>query len=248
MECLLPPRGNRRLRTRAVAARAGEAFAAVSEADRDLLVAAARLHDIGYASELRDTGFRPLDGARHLESLGAPARLVRLAAHHSGAVYEAERRGLSAEPGGSPVPDALVFAGMTTGPAGQSFGFGTRTDEILGHHDPGFRPCTCTHLMPGDGKRTGEAVNRAFADGPDTGDGSTTARGEWDRRKPAGRGRDCLTRRRADQPPVPHGPDATVAGNPAAAVRRAAPRPPGRGGRQRRTRAAPARRRTDAAP
>ncbi|MFD6855509.1 HD domain-containing protein [Streptomyces diastaticus] len=58
--------------------------AAVSEADRDLLVAAAWLHDIGYAPELRDTGSHPLDGARHLESLGAPARLVRLVAHHSG--------------------------------------------------------------------------------------------------------------------------------------------------------------------
>lgn len=46
----------------------------MSENDRDLLVAAAWLHDIGYAPELRDTGFHPLDGARHLEALGAPAR------------------------------------------------------------------------------------------------------------------------------------------------------------------------------
>ncbi|MFI9342362.1 HD domain-containing protein [Streptomyces sp. NPDC052773] len=71
-ESLLPPLGNRWLHTQAVAARAREASAAVSEADRDLLVAAAWLHDIGYAPELRDTGFHPLDGARHLESLGAP--------------------------------------------------------------------------------------------------------------------------------------------------------------------------------
>ncbi|WP_211273198.1 phosphohydrolase [Streptomyces hirsutus] len=105
----------------------------MSEADRDLLAAAAWLHD---------TGFHPLDGARYLESLGAPARLVRLVAHHSGAVYEAEQRGLSAELAlyereDSPVLDALILADMTTGPAGQSFDFDTRIDEILVRYEPG---------------------------------------------------------------------------------------------------------------
>ena len=38
--------------------------------DADLLVAAAWLHDIGYAPDLVDTGFHPLDGARYL---GDPA-------------------------------------------------------------------------------------------------------------------------------------------------------------------------------
>ncbi|MGI5508255.1 HD domain-containing protein [Streptomyces sp. CA-106131] len=70
-ESLLPPLGNRWLHTQAVAARAREVAAAVSEDARDLLVAAAWLHDIGYALELRETGFHPLDGARHLERLGA---------------------------------------------------------------------------------------------------------------------------------------------------------------------------------
>ncbi|MGA5041923.1 HDIG domain-containing metalloprotein [Streptomyces capoamus] len=141
-ESLLPQLGNRWLHTQAVAARAQEAAAAVRETDRDLLVAAAWLHDIGYAPELRDTGFHPLDGARHLEALGAPARLVRLVAHHSGAVYEAEQRGLSTELAvyereDSPVLDALIFADMTTGPAGQSFDFDTRIDEILVRYEPG---------------------------------------------------------------------------------------------------------------
>jgi putative nucleotidyltransferase with HDIG domain len=141
-ESLLPPLGNRWLHTQAVAARAREASAAVSEGDRDLLVAAAWLHDIGYATELRDTGFHPLDGARYLETLGAPSRLVRLVAHHSGAVYEAEQRGLSAELAvydreDSPVLDALIYADMTTGPAGQSFVFDSRIDEILERYEPG---------------------------------------------------------------------------------------------------------------
>lgn len=141
-ESLLPPLGNRWLHTQAVAARAREASAAVSEEDRDLLVAAAWLHDIGYATELRDTGFHPLDGARHLETLGAPDRLVRLVAHHSGAVYEAEQRGLTDELAvyereDSPVLDALIYADMTTGPAGQSFDFDRRIDEILERYERG---------------------------------------------------------------------------------------------------------------
>ncbi|MFE1849073.1 HD domain-containing protein [Streptomyces sp. NPDC059489] len=141
-ESLLPPLGNRWLHTQAVAARAQGVSAAVSEADRSLLVAAAWLHDIGYAPELRDTGFHPLDGARYLEQLGAPMRLVRLVAHHSGAVYEAEQRGLSSELSvyereDSPVLDALIYADMTTGPAGQSFAFGRRMDEILERYEVG---------------------------------------------------------------------------------------------------------------
>ncbi len=84
-ESLLPPLGNRWLHTQAVAERAREASPAVPAADRDLLVAAAWFHDIGYAPELRITGFHPLDGARQLERLGAPRRLVCLVAHHSGA-------------------------------------------------------------------------------------------------------------------------------------------------------------------
>lgn len=45
-ESLLPPLGNQRLHTQAVAARAREVSAAVPEEERDLLVAAAWLHDL----------------------------------------------------------------------------------------------------------------------------------------------------------------------------------------------------------
>ncbi|MFE9248228.1 phosphohydrolase [Streptomyces sp. NPDC007088] len=125
-----------------MAARASETSAAVSEEGRDLLVAAAWLHDIGYAPGLRDTGLHPLDGARHLEALGTPSRLVRPVAHHSGAVHEAEQRGSSAELDvyereDSPVLDALIYTDMTTGPAGQSFDFDHRIDEILVRYEPG---------------------------------------------------------------------------------------------------------------
>ncbi|GHH62347.1 hypothetical protein GCM10018781_10400 [Kitasatospora indigofera] len=47
--------------------------------------------------------------------------------------------------------------------------------EYLGHHDPGFTLRTYTHLMPSSEKRTTEAVDRAFGDGPEADDGPTTA-------------------------------------------------------------------------
>ncbi len=46
--------------------------------------------------------------------------------------------------------------------------------EYLGHHDPGFTLRTYTHLMPSSERRTREAVNRAFEDGPKSDDGPTT--------------------------------------------------------------------------
>jgi HD superfamily phosphodiesterase len=58
------------------------------------LVAAAWLHDIGYAPELIDTGFHPLDGARYLRRVDVGERIVSLVAYHSYAPIEAEVRGL----------------------------------------------------------------------------------------------------------------------------------------------------------
>ncbi|SCZ08744.1 Site-specific recombinase XerD [Streptomyces sp. 136MFCol5.1] len=49
--------------------------------------------------------------------------------------------------------------------------------EYLGHHDPGFTLRTYTHLMPSSERRTREAVNRAFEDGPKSDDGPMTAQG-----------------------------------------------------------------------
>ncbi|MCX5375749.1 HD domain-containing protein [Streptomyces sp. NBC_00091] len=141
-ESLLPPVGDRWRHTQAVAERARELSHSVPEADRELLIAAAWLHDIGYAPALHDSGFHPLDGARHLAALGASTRLVRLVAHHSGAAYEAEQRGLSRELAvyereESALLDALTCADMTTGPSGQRLGFTERIDEIMVRYAPG---------------------------------------------------------------------------------------------------------------
>jgi putative nucleotidyltransferase with HDIG domain len=120
-----------------VAKAARAARAAVAPEDIDLLVAAAWLHDIGYAPEVARTGFHPLDGARHLRARGAPDRLCRLVAHHTASIVEAKARGMAnvlvAEfpPEHSDVADALTYADMTTGPAGQQFMLEERLNEIL---------------------------------------------------------------------------------------------------------------------
>jgi putative nucleotidyltransferase with HDIG domain len=133
--------GDRWLHTQAVAARARSASPAVASDDRDLLVAAAWLHDIGYADSVADTGLHPLDGAEYLTRLGFAPRLVALVAHHSCARFEAAERGLMAplatyvrETG--PVADALIYADMTIGPTGEAVTVADRIAEILERYPP----------------------------------------------------------------------------------------------------------------
>lgn len=129
---------SRRFRhTVGVASAAHAAAPAVPEDVVELLVAAAWLHDIGYAEAVADTGFHPLDGARYLERIGAPQRLCRLVAHHTGSPVEARVRGLLDELTGefpaeqSPTADALTYADMTTGPDGTPISAVERVSEIL---------------------------------------------------------------------------------------------------------------------
>ncbi|AXG14962.1 HD domain-containing protein [Intrasporangium calvum] len=103
------------------------------------LAAAAWLHDIGYAPELARTGFHPLDGARFLASIGSSDLVVSLVAHHSGAQFEAEERGLGAELAEIGAPpsdllDILVLIDMTTGPAGEGMSVDARLSEILARY------------------------------------------------------------------------------------------------------------------
>jgi putative nucleotidyltransferase with HDIG domain len=135
-ERLLSPLGARWDHVRQVAEQARQIADAVPPADRDLLVAAAYLHDVGYAPTLADTGFHPLDGARWIRDHGPGGRLARLVAHHSSAIYEAQVRGLletllsEFDPENSATYDALVFCDLTTGPSGESFSFDERISDI----------------------------------------------------------------------------------------------------------------------
>ncbi|MEU5826564.1 HD domain-containing protein [Micromonospora tulbaghiae] len=125
----------------AVAAKA-ERLRPLVEQDGDMLVAAAWLHDLGYAPEIRDTGFHSLDGARWLQREGFSPRLAALVAHHSCASYEAEERGLGEALAAefhreeTPTSDALWFADMTTGPDGQDLTVEERLAEIRKRYGP----------------------------------------------------------------------------------------------------------------
>ena len=124
----------------AAAARAEELRPAVTPEEGDLLVASAWLHDIGYSEVLRDTGFHPLDGARYLQSAGLP-RIAALVAHHSGARFVADHRGLRAELAvyafaEDPVTDALTYADQTAGPAGERLTVAERLADTARRHGP----------------------------------------------------------------------------------------------------------------
>jgi hypothetical protein len=110
-----------------------------------LLVAAAWLHDIGYAPAIASagTGFHPLDGARHLrDQEHANSVLCRLVAHHSCAPIGASELGLAAELAEEfPAPpldlqDALTYCDMTTGPDGQRMVVADRLVEICASYGP----------------------------------------------------------------------------------------------------------------
>jgi putative nucleotidyltransferase with HDIG domain len=134
--------GSARLRHVAGVAMAAAALRGMCDRDVELLVAAAWLHDIGYAEDVAETGFHPLDGARYLRSSGAPDRLCCLVANHTSAWVEAEARGLAdtladefpAED--SAVADALTFADLTTGPTGSPVSVEARLLEILERYEP----------------------------------------------------------------------------------------------------------------
>ncbi len=101
---LLEPLGARWRHTLGVAERARLVGGAFELGEADGLVAAAFLHDVGYAPELAQTGFHAVDGARFLRSCGYE-RLAGLVAHHSGADAEARERGLGRDHGFLPSPD-----------------------------------------------------------------------------------------------------------------------------------------------
>lgn len=124
-----------------VAAHALALAPTVPAADRDTLVAAAWLHDIGYATELGETGFHPLDGARYLQAQGWPARVCDLVAHHSGARFVAAVIGLGEQLSQfafveDAVSDALTVADQTTGPHGEALTLDQRLREKHDRHGP----------------------------------------------------------------------------------------------------------------
>ncbi|MFI6321552.1 HD domain-containing protein [Nonomuraea sp. NPDC050556] len=121
-----------------------ETLGPILGAEADTLTAAAYLHDIGYAPDLVDTGFHPLDGARYLRDVHqADETLCRLVAHHSCAVNEALERSLydalvaEFDQERPELVDALTYCDMTTGPDGQQLDVADRLAEIHSRYGPG---------------------------------------------------------------------------------------------------------------
>lgn len=136
------------------------------------LVAAAWLHDIGYAPQLVLTGFHPLDGARYLRREGVDATVVSLVAYHSCAQIEADVRGLSAEltaefsPAESLLTDALLYCDMTTGPDGDSVRPADRLVEIRGRYGPDHEVTRFVELAASEILTTAGRVEEMLAPQP----------------------------------------------------------------------------------
>jgi hypothetical protein len=131
---LLSPLGNRWLHVQGVVKRASWVGQTFEEGDRLLLLAAAYLHDIGYAPSLRVTGFHPLDGALYVRSCGYE-RFAALIAHHFEARFEAHLRGCDQLMQEFPrehsaVADALTYCDATTSPKGEQVSLKKRAAEI----------------------------------------------------------------------------------------------------------------------
>lgn len=101
-----------------------------------VVASAAWLHDVGYAPALVETGLHAVDGARFLAAANAPAELVGLVAHHTGASFEAEERDLSDVMAAMPSPgrenlEALTLVDLVVGPTGRLMVPRERLAEVL---------------------------------------------------------------------------------------------------------------------
>ncbi len=140
-ERMLAPVGDRWKHVQGVANRAMEIATVLDKADRSYLIAAAYLHDIGYAPPLRRTGLHQLDGALYVSRLG-DTRLTALVAHHSEARFEIRLRGFGNELAaydreGSSTADALTYCDLTTGPVGQAMTLDERISEVVQRYGEG---------------------------------------------------------------------------------------------------------------
>lgn len=107
------------------------------------IVAAAWLHDIGYAPALAANGFHPIDGAAHITRTRPQwANVASLVAHHTGAAFEAHERGLGSLLASYPFPidvqelAVLNTADLCTSPDGVLVDPQTRLNEILDRYAP----------------------------------------------------------------------------------------------------------------
>jgi hypothetical protein len=134
-----------------VANRAQHLLAAVPAVDRETLLVAAWLRDIGYHPTLHLTGFYPFDGARYLDQHRWPHRIAALVARHSGAGFVAEALDLgdllaTYPDERSPVTDALSYADQTVGRDGQRLTIRQRLSDTVARHGPDSPQARVAHV------------------------------------------------------------------------------------------------------
>ncbi len=155
---------------------AGMAAGALGAEQPETFVAAAWLHDIGYAPDLCRTGFHPLDGALFLAREGWPESVVLMVAHHSHAAVLAPYYGvqqhmslLERHPGDG--DDIITFSDLRAGANGMGADPRERIDDMRQRHaDRTFVPDDVREaryrMMLIAAARVNAAVNRATRAGP----------------------------------------------------------------------------------
>ncbi|GAA5174959.1 HD domain-containing protein [Pseudonocardia eucalypti] len=139
---LAEPLPRRWAHTQGVAATARRLTDVLGE-QAELIEAAAWLHDIGYSPALVETGLHALDGARYLRDVArAEPMLCGLVAYHTGAIYEAQERGLESQlldefdPPPTELSKALTYCDITTSPDGHDIDVRERLDDVLRRYGP----------------------------------------------------------------------------------------------------------------
>jgi putative nucleotidyltransferase with HDIG domain len=134
---LLAGVGTRLAHSQRVASQAEVAAVSLDAELREVVRAAAWLHDVGYSPAAASTGFHPLDGARWLRKHGFDEDVCSLVAWHTAAGYEARERGLAdelrtefARPDQSAL-DVVTWADLTSSPTGEPILPADRLQEIL---------------------------------------------------------------------------------------------------------------------
>ncbi len=108
---LLAGQPERWAHTCGVARLAADIATRIPDLDGEALLAAAWLHDIGYAPALARSGFHHLDGAAALAANGE-VELAGLVAHHTSGAAEADVRGLTTQLQSFDAPGELMAAAL----------------------------------------------------------------------------------------------------------------------------------------
>ena len=95
---------------------------------------AALLHDVGYLETLQDTGFHPIDGARFLQSIGAPDLAAFIICHSHAAEYARLANLPSIPISLHPIASVITFWDVRVAPGGKILSYEQRLEDIRNRH------------------------------------------------------------------------------------------------------------------